>query len=125
MLSNGVYPAKYFERDSMYANFKGAMIPGITLGAYLGIILNASFYKHTSTRGFDFKSVLVLILFATISGVWWFLFFHFGHYFSVFVLFCLGFAPPLVALSFIFFAEYEKYIILRFIEKTDLSERLP
>lgn len=125
MLNNDIKPAIYSDRQSMYQNFKAAMIPGITLGGYSGVVLNASFYKHTSTRGFDIKSILVLLLFLIVSGVWWFLFFHFEHKFSVFVLFCFGFAPPLIALSFIFFAEFEKYIVLRFFEKTDLSERLP
>ena len=117
MLRNGHLPAKFKVKDFEYGNFKSSMLPAITLGAYLGNTFNSTIHKNTIRKSFDLKSILVFMVLIVIISLWWFLFFFFKDSFSIFVLFAIGFAPPMALLIFILFSEFEKYLVMRFIEK--------
>ena len=121
MLRNGHLPAKFNSKEFEYGNFKSSMLPAITLGAYLGVTFNAKIHKHTNRTSLNIKSILVFVVCLIFICLWWFLFFFFKDNFNTYILFELGFAPPLVLLIFVLFSEFEKYFVMKYIEKGDLE----
>ena len=125
MLRNGgTYDSKLLEKEFENANFKASMLPAITLGAYIGVIFNARIHQFTMNKSHNIKTISVFIACLIVISLWFFLFFFFSKSFSVYALYIFGFAPPMTLLTFILFSEFEKFFVMKYIEKQDMSPEI-